>query len=122
MPKEGTGPPGTNAGVVVPTAAKCPVCWCSQGLALQLTAGVEPTLQKATEELRQAQPNQKQRRQMLRAIQRPPERPLSAHGKDAGWVPPRPLLRGEGGLCLSINRSSDIWLTNAAPNASRCLI
>lgn len=35
--------------------------------------------------------------------------------------PPLLLLNGKGGLLLSINRSSDIWLANAALPASRGL-
>lgn len=122
MPKEGTAPLATNAGAAVAAAAKRLVCWCSRGPAPGLTAGGEPMLQEATKELRQAQPNQKQCQQTSRAIPRPPERPLSAHGEDAAWVPPRLLRHGEGGLCLSRNRSSDAWLANAVPGASRCLI
>lgn len=133
MPKEGVGPPGTNTGIVLPPTAKCPVCRYSWGRALLLVAGGEPVFytfqaERLRKELKQAQPNQKRCLRASKAIQRPPKLPSSAHGMDAGRVPPPPLPRGKGGLSRSINRSSDIWLANAAlpasggPNASRFLI
>lgn len=74
MPKERIGPPGTNTGIVLPPVAKCLVCWYSKRLALLLVAGREPVFytfqaERLRKELKQAQPNQNQHRQALRAIQ-----------------------------------------------------
>lgn len=141
MPEEGTGPPGRNTGIVLSPIAKCPVRWYSRGLTEEpllhrcrlLGASKEPVFytfqaERLQKKLKQAQPNQKQCRQVSGAIQQPLELPSSARGKDAGRVPAPTFLRGKGGLSLSINRSSDIWLANAVLpasgglNASRFLI